>query len=176
MNGLSIDHFKSGATGPLSWITKGKIDLDLHLLIPQITPSDDLLALIRSEIDGLTDTALGQIQKMVENHPEREAIRDLAQRTARFRHYGTRHPQVSLGSSDPPVLPVPEKGYPLLYMFWTVKMNELKASVPLNAPELSYMHSALIRPVVAYMNANKTSLEFSFDAKMDIVISKKREN
>lgn len=207
INGLSVDHFKAGViTGPLSWITKGTLDLDLHLWIPQAHPTDDLLDLIRTEVTDLKETALDSIERMVVNHPERESVRGVFERKAEarrremwerkrkkarreMRDYGTMAPQ-DVGSEEPaavvlstdtngtpetakthkttPIPPVPT-GPPSLVMFWTVKMNNFKASVPLKPKALSYMSSALIRPVVAFMNSNRTQLEISFDAKMDIV-------
>lgn len=58
---------------------------------------------------------------------------------------------------------------PTVVMFWNVKMNNLKVSVPLAPPELSYMSSAMIRPVVAYLNANRNTTPISFSAEMSLV-------
>ncbi|KAJ3025923.1 Mitochondrial distribution and morphology protein 31, mitochondrial precursor, partial [Rhizophlyctis rosea] len=55
-----------------------------------------------------------------------------------------------------------------MVMMWRVRLNDLKASVPLVAPELSYMGSALVRPVVAYMNAVRTSVGVRFSAGMEL--------
>ena len=54
LNGLPIDHFKAGATGPLSWIKEATIDMDLHLLFPQFSTSEDALLSIRNQLDSIT--------------------------------------------------------------------------------------------------------------------------
>lgn len=172
MNGLSIEHLVQQVTsGPLSWLTQGKFDLEVSVLIPQILPYEDILQLVRSEINSISSSALGKIEEIVSNHPEREAVRQVALRKA-IRNYGTRHPQEL---ADPKKkekevsLYPPSDGRPSVYMFWNMKMSDLKAQVPSSTPELSYMSSALVRPIVSYLNAHRTSVEVSFDSKMDLV-------
>jgi len=58
-----------------------------------------------------------------------------------------------------------DKTIPLTASF-DVKLDNLKASVPLKPQELSYMTSALIRPVVAFMNSNHTSIPLSFEFEL----------
>jgi len=58
-----------------------------------------------------------------------------------------------------------DKTIPLTASF-DVKLDNLKASVPIKPPELSYMTSALIRPVVAFMNSNHTSIPLSFEFEL----------
>ena len=172
MNGLSIEHLVQQVTsGPLSWLTKGKIDLEVSVLIPQRLSYEDLLQLVRNEISAIGSSALGKLEEIVKNHPEREAIRQVALRKA-IRNYGTRHPQevTDTKKKDTPLYP-PLDGPPSVYMFWNLKMSDLKAQVPSKTPELSYMSSALIRPVVGYLNAHRTSVELSFDSRMDLVRS-----
>jgi len=45
-------------------------------------------------------------------------------------------------------------------------LNNLTAKVPINPEDISYMTNALIRPVVAYMNTNYTSIPFQFPVSM----------
>ena len=161
INGLPINHLNAGASGPLSWITSGKIDLDVHLLIPQIPPSDDFIMMIRQEMDGITKTTMNKLEEIVSKHPEREAI--LEKNKRKLRNYGVIHPP----NRDSYFPPLPH-GPPSLVMFWNVDLNDIKASVPLISSELSYMNSALIRPVVGFMNNNKTKTHLSFDTKMDV--------
>jgi len=58
-----------------------------------------------------------------------------------------------------------DKTIPLTASF-DVKLDNLKASVPIRPPELNYMTSALIRPVVAFMNSNHTSIPLSFEFEL----------
>jgi hypothetical protein len=52
-----------------------------------------------------------------------------------------------------------------------MKFNNLRASVPLQAEELSYANNALVRPIVAYMNANRTVIPLSVVFSMELVSS-----
>jgi len=58
-----------------------------------------------------------------------------------------------------------DKTIPLTASF-DVKLDNLKASVPIKPPQLSYMTSALIRPIVAFMNSNHTSIPLSFEFEL----------
>jgi hypothetical protein len=51
-----------------------------------------------------------------------------------------------------------------------IKLDNLKATVPVKPPELSYMTNALIRPTVAFINSNHTTtipLFFEFELPLD---------
>ncbi|EGF81116.1 hypothetical protein BATDEDRAFT_19142 [Batrachochytrium dendrobatidis JAM81] len=149
MSSVPIDHLKVGATGPISWLTRGTVDLDLHVLIPRITTNDDVFDQLFDELDGIREVAIDKIEEVIAAHPEQS------------RPIYT-NGVVNLG------LPMPKSENANVILHWRVKLNDLKAYVPLSNPHLSYMSSALIRPVVAYMNANRTSLPLASSAKMDI--------
>jgi hypothetical protein len=51
----------------------------------------------------------------------------------------------------------------------SIKLNNLRASMPVTPPELSLISYALVRPVVAYMNTNYTSVPLNFDVFIDKV-------
>lgn len=42
-----------------------------------------------------------------------------------------------------------------------IHLNDVKAAVPLFTPDLSYVNQALVRPIVAYINAKKTYIPIS---------------
>lgn len=43
----------------------------------------------------------------------------------------------------------------------SIKLNNVRASVPFQTPELSYINYALIRPIVAYINSKNTYIELN---------------
>jgi len=43
-----------------------------------------------------------------------------------------------------------------LVMNLRVHLNDVRASIPLFTPDLSYVNNALVRPIVAYINSRKT--------------------
>lgn len=147
--------------GPLGWITRGYLDIDLQLLFPQ-TESDDFLSIIRDELDGLTDVALDKIEEVISRHPETVN----RHQSPIIRHYRSKHDDDDKKAAAAAGGPPPPQA---MVMVWNVRLNDLKASVPLVSPHISYLNSALIRPIVGYLNAVKTSILISFRAKMDVV-------
>ncbi|KXS22311.1 mitochondrial distribution and morphology protein family 31/32 [Gonapodya prolifera JEL478] len=65
---------------------------------------------------------------------------------------------------SPPLIVQSPAGEKDVKFFFNVKMNNLKAAVPLATPEIGYLQGTMVRPVVAYMNAHRTlvPLQFSF--------------
>ncbi|KAI8922532.1 mitochondrial distribution and morphology protein family 31/32 [Powellomyces hirtus] len=164
LNGLPIDHLNAGVQGPLGWITRGYLDIDLQLLFPQ-TENDDFLSIIRDELDGLTDVALDKIEEVISRHPETANRLE----SPIIRHYRSKHDDNAVETSSMPSNTVTaNKEAPAMVMVWNVRLNDIKASVPLVSPHISYINSALIRPIVGYLNAVKTSISISFRAKMDV--------
>jgi hypothetical protein len=51
----------------------------------------------------------------------------------------------------------------------SVRFNNVKASVPLVAEDISYLNNALIRPVVAYMNWHRTCIPVRCSVGIDLV-------
>ncbi|KAJ3184385.1 Mitochondrial distribution and morphology protein 31, mitochondrial precursor [Gaertneriomyces sp. JEL0708] len=181
LKGLPISHVNHGLEGPLGWITKGFVDIDLQLLFPT-EENDNLLDILKDEIEDVA----AKIVEVVGEHPEAGGRRGGVVRYYKAR-YGkeeieTADTQSGLhradrgdatatdtplysDSHDVPPIPTENVGAVLI---WNVRLNDIKASVPLVSPHLSYLNSALVRPIVAYLNAVKTSIAFRFKAKMDI--------
>ncbi|KAJ3005322.1 UNVERIFIED_CONTAM: Mitochondrial distribution and morphology protein 31, mitochondrial precursor, partial [Siphonaria sp. JEL0065] len=64
---------------------------------------------------------------------------------------------------------VNQSGAPqLIFMHWAICLNDLRASVPLSTPEISYMNNALIRPVVGYMNSHRVRIPLTFEARTEL--------
>ncbi|KAI8911629.1 mitochondrial distribution and morphology protein family 31/32 [Gorgonomyces haynaldii] len=154
MNGLPIGHLNAQAVGPFSWLTRGTIDIDMHMMIPNTDESVDVLeileeiASIRKKFDSMN-----QYPETFDMNKDTTTIRKFF----KFRKYGFDHP--------------PNAESPELLMLAKIDINDLKASVPLSAPQLSYMSSALIRPVVAFMNANKTRISLTGNVRMNVVFT-----
>jgi hypothetical protein len=143
------------------------------MLIPHEAYPDDLFDRILDEVDGLRDIAIDKIGSVIPNDEmKRKLLLENRQSLKNIRHYGLKH---SFNKSIPD-LNLPENALLKLnqasdiVMLWKVKIKNLKAYVPIITPELGYMSNALIRPVVGYMNSNKTLIPLSMRAQMDIVI------
>lgn len=54
-------------------------------------------------------------------------------------------------------------------MYCNVRLNDLKAIVPLTTPDVSYLSNAAIRPVVAYLNAKtRSTVDIPFATELDL--------
>lgn len=165
IDNVKMDMINGGASGPLGWITKGTFDIDAYMAIP-LEPQDNFVDYILSEMDEIKDMALDKIDEIVLLHPHEKRKNELEhagskesialQSTARVRN------NVELTPTPPWAVK------PSLYWFCKVRLNNLKASVPLNTSEISTVNNAMIRPIVAYLNANRTSIPFQFGTKMEL--------
>ncbi|KAI0254158.1 mitochondrial distribution and morphology protein family 31/32 [Lactifluus subvellereus] len=133
IDGVNIDHLQAMTTeeGPISWITSGKLDAVLDIKFPRDPGADALNVLI----DALATTAVAVVTERIPGQ------RELAK----------------------PPLSVPQKfgegegqGQDRVVIDIDLRFRDLKAAVPIWTNELSYSSNALIRPIVAFMNANRT--------------------
>ncbi|KAJ3210150.1 Mitochondrial distribution and morphology protein 31, mitochondrial precursor [Dinochytrium kinnereticum] len=197
INNFPIDHLNAGVTGPFGWITSGTLDVDFHLFIPK-TNDNDLLQLLMSEFEEIKGSAMGTIEELILRHPESEgrrggvvatsALASNINRILRYRDRSLNVPQAGATPFEPrfypprysmslagssrvangAVMTQDEGDTPSLLMHCSVSLNDLRASLPLATSHISYMNNAIMRPVVAYMNANRTRIPLSFWAKMDL--------
>jgi distribution and morphology protein 31 len=130
----------------------------------------DLLDRILDEVDGLRDIAMDKLESVMPPM-DPETVKEQRMSLKKFRHYGLKHAFTNMSQDED----IPQDSLLKLapksdiMMLWKVKIKDLKANVPMVNPELSYMSSALIRPVVGYMNANRTLIPLSMSAQMDLV-------
>ncbi|KAI0044223.1 hypothetical protein FA95DRAFT_1562481 [Auriscalpium vulgare] len=132
IDGVNIDHLQAMTTqeGPLSWITSGKLDAVLDIKFPRNPDADgDALDVI---LDALTTTAAAVVAERIPGQ------RALAKPPL------TAPDQVQGADSACVVLDI------------DLRLRDLKAAVPIWTNDLSYSSNALIRPIVAFMNANRT--------------------
>ncbi|KAG6335956.1 hypothetical protein ID866_3132 [Astraeus odoratus] len=139
IDGVNIDHLQNSTTdpgGPLSWITSGKVDAVLDIKFPR-DPEDDfpLNAILGELADAITTAATASLN--IDRIPGQ---RELAKPPL------SAPTEESTDNSDPlkAVIDI------------DLRFRDLKASVPLFTPDLSYVNNALIRPIVAFMNAHHT--------------------
>jgi mitochondrial distribution and morphology protein 31 len=126
LDALNIDHLNRGVQGPFSWITEGNVDIIADIMIPN--DSDESLPKLMSDFYDRMEATL-----------------------TTKRHL---HPQDS--EADPSVPMDTAVANRFLIMDLRVHLNSVHASVPLFTRDLSYLNSALIRPIVAYINSRRT--------------------
>ncbi|KAJ8597459.1 mitochondrial distribution and morphology protein family 31/32 [Rhizopogon salebrosus TDB-379] len=139
IDGVNIDHMQNSTTlegGPLSWITSGKVDAVLDIKFPRDSEDDFALNAILGELaDAITTAASASLP--IDRIPGQ---RELA-----------KPPLTAPTRNDEKV-----DDQPKVVIDIDLRFRDIKAAVPLFTPDLSYVNSALIRPIVAFMNAHHT--------------------
>ena len=137
IDGLNIDHLNRGATGPLSWIHEGNVDLVADIMLP--TDNDESIVAVVSNIyDQLEAKVVSNSYFRVNN-------------TNDIIHNGIDH-TAPMTSADPRL----SSDKRFIVMDLRVHLNDVRAAVPLFTKDLSYVNNALIRPIVAYINSRKS--------------------
>ena len=153
------------------------MDINAHVQFPQ-DPEEDVLDIILAEIDGIRDKARDKLGEAIQgsysveplSHFKRSSSISLSSEPSSFGQS-----QSSTFSSSKSFLSTLPDFSPLLpnkvFMLVHVKLNNLKATVPLQSPDISYLSNALIRPIVAYLNGNRTSIPLVIPVSMELVRS-----
>jgi distribution and morphology protein 31 len=133
IDGLNIDHLNRGVEGPFSWIQTGNVDIVADVMFP--ADDEESIAKVMSDIyDRIEATVTarpgdGATSTAIENSTDRPAIetRTENENDKRFVVFDLR-----------------------------IHLNDVRAAVPIFTHHLSYVNSALIRPIVAYINSRRT--------------------
>jgi len=151
IDGVNIDHLQAmaGDEGPISWITSGKVDVVFDIKFPRDPSADFDINAIMSEIAAQISTAASSSTKIAAElgvDPEQLS-------TARIP--GQR--ELAKPALRPPSDEIADRPKPLqVSIDIDLRFRDLKAAVPIFTSDLSYVNSALIRPIVAFINANRT--------------------
>lgn len=132
IDGVNIDHLQNSTTGdggPLAWITSGKVDAVLDIKFPRDAEDEFPLNAILGELaDAISIAASASLS--IDRIPGQRVL------------------------AKPP-LRAPENkkdsDQSRIVVDIDLRFRDLKASVPLFTPDLSYVNSALVRPIVAFM-------------------------
>ncbi|KAF7867376.1 hypothetical protein EAF04_005459 [Stromatinia cepivora] len=138
IDGLKIDHLNRGVEGPFGWIHEGNVDIVADVMLP--TEADESIAKVMSDFYDRMEEAVtsNRYFHILENNTRTEERGTPAERDA----------LAEKSSHDD------DKRY--IVMDLRIHLNDVKAAVPLFTRDLSYVNQALIRPIVAYINAKKT--------------------
>ncbi|THV54920.1 hypothetical protein BGAL_0017g00140 [Botrytis galanthina] len=138
IDGLKIDHLNRGVEGPFGWIHEGNVDIVSDVMLP--TEADDSIAKVMSDFYDRMEEAVtsNRYFHILENNQRKEEPDKPTEPDASAE---------KLSHDD-------NKRY--IVMDLRIHLNDVKAAVPLFTRDLSYVNQALIRPIVAYINAKKT--------------------
>lgn len=173
IDGLPIEHaqYASGHEGPMAWLTSGKLDAVLDIKFPP-HPDDEMniKALIEEIGHNVTTIATQGL------HPD-DATGD---------HNFNADSQMkdTLSASDSNLLPgqhrlarpplrAPERmstpeDQRRVTIDIDLRFRDLKAAVPVFTSDLSVTNNALIRPIVAFINANRTLVPIHCQVAADL--------
>lgn len=152
VDGLRIDHLNRGVEGPFGWIYDGNVDIVADVMFPP-DPEEGLSKVVSEFYDKLEDAVtsnryLHQIPKMLNKGRGKDEQPLKAQGSDEGLDYVNEEGKYELETVNDP------RSY--LIMDMRIVMNDVKAAVPLFSDQMSYVNQALIRPIVAYINAKRT--------------------
>ena len=176
VDGLPIEHaqYATAHTGPMSWITSGKLDAVMDIRFPHHPDEEvDLKAIIERIGQNVAtianghhteDSADGSAQPnatkstaaaVAANVLEAAQVIDAA-RIVPGQHRLARPPLRAPGTLEPEMSPDAKLARRHVTIDIDLRFRDLKAAVPVFTSDLSVRNNALIRPIVAFINANRT--------------------
>ncbi|RFU77438.1 mitochondrion biogenesis [Trichoderma arundinaceum] len=146
IDGLKIDHLNRGVEGPFGWIYEGNVDIVADVMFPA-DMDDSITKVVTDFYDQLEGTVIANRYRFLPRAPAPENMSESERATSE------KKAQRQANES--------EEDRRLLIMDLRIHLNDVKAAVPLFTPDLSYVNQALVRPIVAYINAKKTYIPIS---------------
>lgn len=194
VDGVNIDHVQklAGLSGPLMWIYAGRFDLVADIKFPRQYGEDvDINAILSEILDNLnsalsSDRTEARDERLIPGQPElsepvivapvtavgpvaeRARQQQVEQDTEARMHEGSHGAGDASGTS---ALLRMERGAAIpssVVIELEVRFKDIKASMPIFTRELSYSTYALARPIIAFMNANKTLIPVHCRIVMDL--------
>ncbi|KAK3943266.1 mitochondrial distribution and morphology proteins-domain-containing protein [Diplogelasinospora grovesii] len=165
IDGLKIDHLNRGVEGPFGWIYEGNVDIVADVMFP--ADAQEGIGKVVAEFYDKMEEAVtsNRYLRMLDNNGGRSTAPDsdvtidnaspsLESSGATTLPSTTSSPAAAAVGSISPI----EEGTPsYLVMDLRIHLNDVRAAVPLfNNQHMSYVNQALVRPIVAYINAKHT--------------------
>ncbi|KAJ2781281.1 Mitochondrial distribution and morphology protein 31, mitochondrial precursor [Coemansia interrupta] len=159
IDNLNIDHINAGVEGPIGWITSGRLKVSALISFPPRSPSTDPARVIRKIVDNISDSIDVVILPSVPDWSNPEKSPNPLVR-------GLYH----LDMVDSPLAQEMHDRLRRRAEHLQVEFNNIRASVPLTTPQLGHplLSSVLVRPIVAYMNAHRTSLPMRCQLRLQV--------
>ncbi|KAI1266756.1 mitochondrial distribution and morphology proteins-domain-containing protein [Xylariaceae sp. FL1019] len=169
IDGLRIDHLNRGVDGPFGWIYEGNVDIVADIRFP--CDSDDSIAKVVADFydkleEAVTsnryihflDSPTRRQDEIIHDEPIPVKASDIPNEADPA---NTVLESLAEDSTAVPAPPQPqvssdEEVPRYLVMDLRIHLNDVKARVPVFTSNLSYVNQALVRPIVAYINAKRT--------------------
>ncbi|KAI1310398.1 mitochondrial distribution and morphology proteins-domain-containing protein [Xylaria venustula] len=166
IDGLKIDHLNRGVEGPFGWIYEGNVDIVADIRFPH--DDDDSITKVMSDFyDRLEEAVTSNRYLHILDRPIRQKEPVIVNEPGAIQDANSPN-VVDLIHDEPAVyhdddttaVPIPptsdEEPPRYLVMDLRIHLNDVKATVPVFTSNLSYVNQALVRPIVAYINAKRT--------------------
>jgi distribution and morphology protein 31 len=174
IDGLNIDHLNRGVEGMFAWIKEGKVDIVADMMFPSDDESiakvmsdfyDRVEATVTSSAKGLPISASGVLREgglgAMVPPPTDADQKDKDTIDNSLQHDGNDEAQ----SHEVSTAALPEgasikstatnEDPRFMVLDVRVQLNDVRATVPFFTADISYINNALIRPIVAYINARR---------------------
>ncbi|KAI9481310.1 MAG: hypothetical protein EXX96DRAFT_566193 [Benjaminiella poitrasii] len=142
MENVSMDHAHRFGDGPPQWITSGTMDFCADIYIPDETKKEASPSVPQAILEVIKQSLPSSIT--------------IGTGTGKQIVLGEEGSNKSEEEPKKVIIDV------------DVRYKNLKAAVPLKIPALSYLNSAMVRPVIAYLNKNQTIVPIKGRIVMDL--------
>ena len=152
VDNLDVDHLNAGINGPFGWITEGQVDMIGDILLPD----NDM-----DHLQILTEIS----ERLLKKAKDYSLLFPMLKSTesSEISNIGSKLVTKPNGKDTKDIDP---NNYFIMDFF--LKLHNVKAEVPLFTQELSYMNNAIIRPIVGYINSNRTYIPIRCRVVKDI--------
>lgn len=162
IDGLKIDHLNRGVEGPFGWIYEGNVDIIADVALPADI-NDGITQVLSDFYDQLEEAVITNRHRFIRhvNQTAPEILPPIFRSTPdqRLEFHRSGHLSEAFDIPHEPEEDTPpptddDRRY--LLMDFRIHLNDVKATVPLFTSSLTYVNQALVRPIVAYINAKRT--------------------
>ncbi|KAK1759163.1 putative mitochondrial distribution and morphology protein 31, mitochondrial precursor [Echria macrotheca] len=172
IDGLKIDHLNRGVEGPFGWIYEGNVDIVADVMFP--AEAEEGLGKVVAEFYDKMEEAVTSnryLQILDNNSPRSREHESFIIDNSKPERLGSSTLPALAETATSPAAPVAdlspatsaltaattEEAPQYLVMDMRIHLNDVRAAVPLFPnPHISYVNQALVRPIVAYINAKRT--------------------
>ncbi|KAI1078286.1 mitochondrial distribution and morphology proteins-domain-containing protein [Whalleya microplaca] len=176
IDGLKIGHLNRGVEGPFGWIYEGNVDIVADIRFP--ADDDAGIAKVMSEFYDKLEEAVtsNRYLRILDDPPRRRRNEEVIfnapnhlqtdeapdEANVNTNSTAAAEPATEDSSAAAAIIPPPssseDDGTPPRYLVMDLRihLNDVKATVPVFRSNLSYVNQALVRPIVAYINAKRT--------------------
>ncbi|EIW67962.1 hypothetical protein TREMEDRAFT_72070 [Tremella mesenterica DSM 1558] len=175
IDGLGIEHaqYATGHTGPVSWITSGRLDAVLDFKFPY-HPDDEvdfkaIFDQIGRNVATITQSGVHPDNALVSTtNTAIEAASAVSSASERLAPGQARLARPPLRAPSPNVTSGPEDERRQVIVDIDLRFRDLKAAVPVFTSDISVKNNAIMRPIVAFINANRTLVPIHCQVAADL--------